>query len=49
MGDAHVGFRENDNPDLARWAKKQRMDQTQGELSGEKAEQLEVRAEVDEF
>lgn len=25
-GDPHVGFRENDNPELARWASKQRKD-----------------------
>ena len=32
MGTAHVGFRENDAPELTRWAAKQRSDWRAGDL-----------------
>ena len=31
-GDSHVGFRENDAPELTRWAAKQRSDWRAGDL-----------------
>jgi hypothetical protein len=35
-GDTHVGFREHDDPELARWASKQRKDWAAGDLSADR-------------
>lgn len=35
-GDAHVGFRTGDAPELARWAAKQRADYAAGALASER-------------
>eukprot|EP00803_Ostreobium_quekettii_P000216 evm.model.scf_2781.2 EVM.evm.TU.scf_2781.2 scf_2781:5688-7780(-) len=40
-GDSHVGFREGDDPDLARWAEKQRDAFSRGQLDPDKIAQLE--------
>ncbi|KAK9839820.1 hypothetical protein WJX81_003795 [Elliptochloris bilobata] len=42
MGDAHVGFRTGDAPELARWAAKQRADHAAGALPGERVAALEA-------
>lgn len=42
MGDAHVGFRTGDEPDLARWAAKQRADHAAGALAAERCAQVLV-------
>ncbi|CAL5220562.1 g2599 [Coccomyxa viridis] len=40
-GDAHVGFRDNDAPELTRWAAKQRSDWRAGDLREDRANALE--------
>ncbi len=39
-GDAHVGFRTGDAPELARWAAKQRADYAAGALASERCDPL---------
>lgn len=38
-GDAHVGFREQDDAELARWAAKQRKDRKSGDLAPDRCGQ----------
>lgn len=42
-GDAHVGFRDGDDPELVRWAAKQREENSRGLLAAERKEKLQVR------
>lgn len=42
-GDAHVGHRDSDDPELSKWAAKQRSMQRRGELEPARAARLQVR------
>ena len=44
-GDTHVGFREHDDAELARWAAKQRKDCKSGDLAPDRWHSLPFQAE----
>ena len=43
QGDAHVGYREGDDPELGNWAAKQRSARRRGELEASREARLAVR------